>query len=93
MAYLHKHNGLADFAARACAVADAVGAVWMLENPADRGDPLSPAFWARFSDHGCMWHMPLLSEVALATSASRATLAQCELGLNNVALTIAIKQG
>eukprot|EP00965_Chrysotila_dentata_P134562 4450939-Pleurochrysis_carterae.AAC.1 len=36
--FLEKHNALADVAASLSEAAHAVGAVWMIENPADCGD-------------------------------------------------------
>eukprot|EP00965_Chrysotila_dentata_P003242 105129-Pleurochrysis_carterae.AAC.4 len=43
-AYVRKHNKLADFAAKLLMAAHESGAVWMLENPADCGNPEGVAY-------------------------------------------------
>ena len=54
-AYLAKHNGLARWTAELIAAAHEAGAAWALENPADRGDRLSPAWWEKYADHAPIW--------------------------------------
>eukprot|EP00965_Chrysotila_dentata_P115820 3828511-Pleurochrysis_carterae.AAC.3 len=49
--YVRKHNKLADFTGRLLREAQGAGACWMVENPADCGDPSSEAWWPRFSTH------------------------------------------
>ena len=78
-AYLRKHNALADFAAAAASAAEAAGALWMVENPADRADRHSVAYWPRFADCGAIWRMPAFVELEHRARPSKALLAQCAL--------------
>eukprot|EP00964_Phaeocystis_antarctica_P049799 scaffold28844_cov77-Phaeocystis_antarctica.AAC.1 len=50
-AYLRKHNELAAWTAQLARAAHDAGALWAIENPADRGLRGSPAFWIDHSDH------------------------------------------
>jgi hypothetical protein len=76
-AYLSKHNRLAQFTARLVAAADAAGAAWMVENPADRGDRESPAWWERYADHAPLWLVPAMAAALTAAGAGAITFAQC----------------
>ena len=76
-AYVHLHNRLADFTAelvRACHVA---GVPCAVENPADRADRASPAYWEAAADSGSIWRMPALSEALAQAGAVYYTFAQC----------------
>ena len=52
----------------------------MLENPSDRGDRDSPAWWARYADHAPLWLQPSIQEAAAQTGARPRTFAQCAFG-------------
>ena len=54
------------------------GARYIIENPADRGDPRSPLFWIK--DHGPLWLMPEIRSLVQATGAQRVTFPQCAYG-------------
>ena len=76
-AYVAKHNCLANFTAE---MVDACGAARVpcaVENPADRGDRESPAYWEERADAGCIWGMPLLRAALERAGARRHTFAQC----------------
>ena len=78
--YLAKHNLIGSFTAAAMRAAHAAGVPWAVENPADRGDRDSPAFWDHYTDHAPLW---LHDQVAAAIShcgGVRRTFAQCSLG-------------
>ena len=79
-AYLDKHNRLADFTAAALAAAHAVGSLWLAENPADRSDADSPAYWHAYADSGSFWRMPAIVRLRSESNAAVATFAQCQLG-------------
>eukprot|EP00965_Chrysotila_dentata_P026854 891245-Pleurochrysis_carterae.AAC.1 len=78
--YLRRHNTLADVTARLVRAADAAGCAWMVENPADCGDPGSVAYWPRFSSHAPLWCYPRIREALEAGRAHFLTCAQCALG-------------
>ena len=73
--YVAKHNALADVTARLLVAARDAGVPAALENPADRGDPGSPAYWAEYADHGPLWLMPSVRRAL--EGAARYTFAQC----------------
>lgn len=54
-AYLAKHNELADWSAEVIRIAARAGVPWAVENPADRGDEASDAYWEKFLDHAPLW--------------------------------------
>ena len=78
--YLTKHNLLAEFTALVIATCVRVGVEWMLENPPDRGDKASPAFWRRFRDHAPLWLQPSIRDALLLAGAELFTFAQCNFG-------------
>ena len=53
--YLEKHNLIGSFTARLVTAAEAAGTPWAIENPADRGDESSPAYWRIHRDHAPLW--------------------------------------
>ena len=76
-AYVEKHNLLADFTAalvRACQAAHVPCAV---ENPADRSDSGSAAYWEEAADAGSIWGMPELRAALESAGATHFTFAQC----------------
>jgi hypothetical protein len=40
---------------RLVTAAEAAGTPWAIENPADRGDESSPAYWRIHRDHAPLW--------------------------------------
>ena len=75
--YLAKHNELARWTCEMARLADAHGVAWAVENPADRGERLSPAHWERMRDHGSLWRFSAMVELVAAVETRRATFAQC----------------
>ena len=78
--YLAKHNALADWTAALARIAYDAGAEFLIENPADRGDESSAAYWARMRDHAPLWLQPAMVALAEATGAELITFPQCHLG-------------
>ena len=79
-AYVAKHNRLTAFTAAALRAAHDVGALWAMENPADRGIRGSPAHWARFASRGSVWRVPCVTQLAAHARAEPYTMAQCACG-------------
>ena len=78
--YLEKHNRIGTFTAQLIDAATSAGVPWAIENPADRGDDASPAFWSRFADHAPLWrHDDVRDSIASAGGIFR-TFAQCSFG-------------
>lgn len=78
--YVDKHNLLAAFTARLIAAADSSGCAWALENPADRGDRASPAWWPRHADHAPIWLVPCIRDAVCDAGGKLRTFAQCSFG-------------
>ena len=76
-AYLRKHNELAEWTVRLARAAHEAGALWAVENPADRGDESSPAHWERFADHAPLWKQPCVEALVAETGARVRTFAYC----------------
>ena len=75
--YLEIHNRLGTLTARLITAAESASVPWAVENPADRGDPSSPAFWRHHVDHAPLWmHEDVASAIAIS-QAIRRTFAQC----------------
>ena len=79
-AYLTKHNELARWSAELIGAAHAAGAAWALENPADRGDKRSAAWWPKFADHAPIWLNAHIAAALEAADATTRTFAQCSFG-------------
>ena len=81
-AYITKHNGMARFAAAALRAAHQSGTPAALENPADRHDNDSPAYWKEEADHGSIFRFEEMSAALEESGATPYTFAQCaeELG-------------
>lgn len=75
-----KHNALAELSARLIIAAHLAGVAWALENPADRGDSSSDAFWRRHMDHAPIFITAVMRSAAERTSASFRTFCQCSFG-------------
>ena len=71
--YLLKHNQLAAFTIEVARTAIQRGVSVAIENPADRGEEDSPAYWHRYRDHGSLWRLPQLRELGLR----QRTFSQC----------------
>lgn len=78
--YLDKHNRLGTFTAALIGAAHAAGAAWAVENPADRGDPSSPAFWEQRRDHAPLWMHGDVAAALDAAGGACKTFAQCAFG-------------
>ena len=76
-AYLHKHNLLGELSARLIIAAHRAGAAWALENPADRGDKASRAWWPKHADHAPIFLTKAIADAIRTTTASSRTFAQC----------------
>lgn len=79
-AYLRKHNELAAWTAQLARAAHDAGALWAIENPADRGLRGSPAFWIDHSDHAPLWVQQCVLQLAEHASAASRTFAYCAFG-------------
>ena len=79
-AYVRKHNLLTGLSARLFETCCDAGVPVGLENPADRADDTSHAFWRRHSQHGSIWRTSRLRPVLQRCVASLVTFAQCSLG-------------
>eukprot|EP00965_Chrysotila_dentata_P155682 5145205-Pleurochrysis_carterae.AAC.1 len=78
--YVAKHNALATFTVDLIETAQAAGAAWMVENPADCGDRSGAAWWPRFDEHAPLWLLPRERAALEKTRAGLVTFAQCALG-------------
>ena len=79
-AYLSKHNAMARWSAELISAAHDASVPWALENPADRGDESSPAWWPQYADHAPIWLNEHIAAALRATGATKRTFAQCSFG-------------
>ena len=79
-AYLLKHNRLAELTAELAGLAHKLGIPWAIENPADRGDKNSLAWWEAHANHAPLWAMPCMRRLREATGAGEFTFTQCAFG-------------
>ena len=56
--YVQQHNRLADLTAELVRACHLAGVPCAVENPADRSDSGSAAYWEEAADAGCIWRMP-----------------------------------
>ena len=75
--YVSNHNRLADFTAALVAACSAAGVPCAVENPADRADSGSAAYWEAAADSGSIWRMPQLGAALRGAGAEFYTFAQC----------------
>ena len=75
--FLDKHNRLAEVSAGIIRAATASGTAWAIENPADRGDETSLAWWDRYPDHAPIWLSPPVRDAIAAGGGVTRTFAQC----------------
>ena len=75
--YLDKHNALATFTAELITAAEKAGVPWCLENPADRGDRASDAYWPKYADHAPIFRSPRVQAAITVAKGRVRTFAQC----------------
>ena len=75
--YVQQHNRLADLTAELVRACHLAGVPCAVENPADRSDSGSAAYWEEAADAGCIWRMPALSAALEQAGAVSYTFAQC----------------
>ena len=68
---------MAEWTARLVEAAGAAGVPWALENPADRGQRGSPAWWPDKADHAPLWIQPCILRASALTAARSRTFSQC----------------
>ena len=73
---LRNANDLVTRTVALLAAAQLVGTQWMLENPADRGDPNERHLWLH-DDHGPLWLMPEILALRKTSKASLVTFPMC----------------
>ena len=78
--YVARHNELVDFAAVVALTARARGAHFIIENPADRADPDSDAFWPEHARAASIWRTPQFKIVQTVLEPYEATFPQCMFG-------------
>ena len=78
--FVDYHNKLADFAARLMWAAGEAGVPFAVEQPADRGDDQSIAYWEAQADHGCAWQLEEWRAVLARFQARSFTFAACAFG-------------
>lgn len=80
-AYVAKHNALVGLSVAFARMARAVGATYVIENPADRGDDSSSLFSDEFREHAPLWLMPSVQDLVQDSDAHVwVTFPQCALG-------------
>ena len=78
--YLAKHNALIAWSAHVIDLCDSAGVAWAVENPADRGDESSAAWWPAKRDHAPLWLQPAMACVLRRLRAHLVTFPQCAFG-------------
>ena len=85
--YLQRHNTMARATIRIIQAAHALGIAWAVENPADRGDHGSPAYWRSYAHHGTLWDILRLHGIGnhpdARTCANEYTLPACSFGADH----------
>jgi len=76
---LRRANAIIDRLCRMLEAAHKVGTEFVVEQPADRGDPSSPHTFL-FADHSPLWLYPAIQSLQQRTGGSTCTFAQCTLG-------------
>ena len=82
-AYLQKHNELATWTTELARTAHRAGALWAVENPADRGDRASNAHWRGMEDHAPLWVQRCVEQLAAHASPAKRTFAYCAFGADH----------
>ena len=78
--YVAKHNEIVTFAATLALVAHARRVPYAIENPSDRGDIESDAYWAEHSHAASIWLTPTMRLLRDTTSPRVVTFPQCAFG-------------
>ncbi len=78
--HLSAANKLVEFSARAIAAADAAGAAWLIENPADVGEQGTTWHWRKKASHASLFDMPAIKAAIGSTISARRTFAMCAFG-------------
>ena len=73
-------NELASLVAVVAHTAEAAGIPWFIEQPADRGDKTSDAYWDGLQDPPHMFNMPFFKVLRDAVKPTVVTFPQCALG-------------
>ena len=76
-AYVSKHNKIADFSISVLNACDESNIPWGLENPADRSDESSPAFWELHADRGSLWQLKEIRNISSRADVQKFTFPQC----------------
>ena len=79
-AFKRRADELAVFSARVIDAAHAAGVAWAIENPADRGEEGSVAYWEKYADHCPLWLQPCIRDSLAAAGAVRFIFAMCAFG-------------
>ena len=79
-AAVDKHNKYVDFVVQVALAAKVRGVPFTIENPADRGDVESDAYWPKYANHGPMWLMPAMQLLSDVVQPFSVTFPQCALG-------------
>jgi hypothetical protein len=77
--YLNKHNALSSFGESVVEVCESLGIAWMIENPAQRGDKSTDAYWKEFEDWGFLWDRPRIKQL-ISRGARKFLLPHCAFG-------------
>ena len=77
---LAPHNRMAMFTAAVIRACNQVDVDFLLETPAPRHDPSSPAWWEKFSDHACLLDLQCMKDVIEDLGLFVLVIAQCKLG-------------
>ena len=78
--HLSAANKLVEFSARAIAAADAAGAAWLIENPAEVGEQGTTWHWQEKASHASLFDMPAIKAAIGSTISARRTFAMCAFG-------------
>ena len=79
--YITHHNVLAGGTAQIIEAAATSATPLSIENPAKRGNPLSPAYWPEFGDRAMLWDLPcIITALAQHERTEHFTFAMCAFG-------------
>ena len=79
-AYRERAVRIAEFTANVIDAAEGARVAWALENPADRSDTHSAAYWPKHADHFPLWAQPGIDGALGRARALRFLFAVCALG-------------
>ena len=75
-------NELANITAVIAHIAGSLGIPWFIEQPADRGDLTSDAYWDEIDDPPHMFNMPVFRNLRAVAQPQMITFPQCALDAN-----------